>query len=266
MNIANKSTAVFILAHYDDEFGIYNQIEYHASKGDEIKIIYLTSSHLDNERDVTRENESIKALKKIGVVNKKDIYFLGRELEVPDLKLHLHLQPVFERLLRLLNSFKNIKRIYTLSYEGGHPDHDSAHVISVIIGNELNILNNTFQFPLYSGKNLVGSFFRLFSPLKENGEVLYKKIKFFNRFLYIRLFLSYLSQPKTIIGLFPFYLLHILFIGKQVLQKVTVSRIYEKPHEGNLLYQRRGMADHNCVRKELDKLISKNLVNKSLNN
>jgi hypothetical protein len=243
-----RNTAVFFLAHYDDEFGVFHQIKHHLKNNDRAVIIYLTSSHLLGETDFTREDESLRSLNSIGLTNKDDVFFIGREVCIPDLKLHENLRSAYQSSYKIIQELDNVKYIYTLSFEGGHPDHDATYLISVALSKKLNLLNNSYQFTLYSGKKLYASFFRLFSPIKENGEVLSSPVSIREGFEYFKLFLNYRSQPKTLLGLAPFFFFHILFVKKQYLQKISLHRIYQRPHEGKLLYERRGMCDYNEFR------------------
>jgi hypothetical protein len=54
---------------------------------------------------------------------------------------------------------------------------------------------------------------------------------------------AYPSQWKTWIALFPFAAAHILRTRRYSLQQASTSRLLERPHEGRLLYEKRGLAD-----------------------
>ena len=47
--------SVFFLAHYDDEFGVYEDIRIHISKKIPLHVVYLTSSSLNGSRNKIRE-------------------------------------------------------------------------------------------------------------------------------------------------------------------------------------------------------------------
>jgi hypothetical protein len=83
--------------------------------------------------------------------------------------------------------------------------------------------------------------------LPENGEVETVKIQLFNRLRFIGLCLSYPSQVKTWIGLFPFFLFHYFFFGTQALQKVSLERLNNRPHAGSLYYERRKFSSWEMV-------------------
>ena len=50
---------VFFFAHYDDEFGVYEDIRIHVLKKIPIHIVYVTSSSLSGISDKRRENETL---------------------------------------------------------------------------------------------------------------------------------------------------------------------------------------------------------------
>ena len=107
--------------------------------------------------------------------------------------------------------------------------------------NRLGIDDKAYQFALYHGAGLPGPFLRVFSPLPSNGTVFQQKIPWRKRFSYLRhCLMSYPSQWKIWLGLFPFVAIDLLACGKQRLQGFDPNRIREQPHSGMLLYERRG--------------------------
>ena len=62
------------------------------------------------------------------------------------------------------------------------------------------------------------------------------------RLHFLRRALEYPSQRGSWIGLFPFFLLHYLFDGTQAIQAVSAHRIRERPHKGDLYYEKRRFA------------------------
>ena len=118
--------SIFFLAHYDDEFGIYEDIRIHIAHKIPLHIVYLTSSSFDGSGNKIRENESLSVLKKLGV-KRSQISFIGKELSIPDLALKENLINAFIRCKLLIKKLNNVNTIYTHAYEGGHPDHDALN-------------------------------------------------------------------------------------------------------------------------------------------
>ena len=66
---------IFILSHYDDEFGLFNVIEDFCKNNDNVFIMYLTNGLTidlakNKKKMQRRENESIRILLKLGVKKK----------------------------------------------------------------------------------------------------------------------------------------------------------------------------------------------------
>ena len=134
--------------------------------------------------------------------------------------------------------------IYFPAWEGGHQDHDAAHLVGIALAEHYRILEYCYQFPLYTGVNLPSIFFRTFACLPENGEPIVSKIPWKDRIRFIKLCFFYPSQIKSWMGLFPLYMMHHIFYGTQSLQRVSVDRIKCAPHSGTLLYERRQVYNH----------------------
>jgi hypothetical protein len=148
-------------------------------------------------------------------------------------------------LLDLIPKIGTPSRIYALAWEGGHQDHDAAHLITLALAKKYGVEKDCRQFPLYTGLGTFWIFFRLFANIKSNGDVTLDKIPFRDRITFLKYIFSYKSQVKTWVGLFPFLLFHYIFHGTQGLQGVSRSRATQKPHEGKMLYERRGFyTDH----------------------
>ena len=248
------------MAHYDDEMGVFSLIEHHKSRGQRVAIIYLTSSDAAGGKNHCRKTVTRKALYSIGLDRHDLLYFVGEELKIPDLQLHHFMNPAFKKSLNIIEKIEKIDSIYTHAYEGGHPDHDASHVVTLAVAKELNLIKKCFQFPLYSGKNLPLSFFRFFLPLKENGTTILNVKKKRNFYIHLEIFLSFFwVQPKTISGLFLPFLVHTIFDQYQVLQGVNFKRIFERPHRGSLLYERRTKTSFKCFYKNVIKFFPHSL-------
>jgi hypothetical protein len=231
---------IFFLAHYDDEFGIFEDIRLHVSEKIPFHIVYLTNSNLDKSNNKIRQKESLSVLKILGVKTSQ-ISFIGKELLIPDLQLKNYLISAYLRCKSLIKKLGNIGKIYTHAYEGGHPDHDALNFLCSKLISESKTKIDGWQFPLYSGSGLVGPFFFLFKPLKRNGKIKKIKINIIQIKLYLMLIFFYKSQFKTFLGLYPFFFFHMIFKKNYLVQKINIKKKYFRPHKGKLLYERRNM-------------------------
>lgn len=227
--------SLFLFAHQDDEFGVFQQILIENKKGNRIICAYLTDGGRYSFR---RNNESKAVLKKLGVQT-EDIFFMGSLLAIQDGKLLNNADKVENWLITLIRELPQIKSIYVPAWEGGHPDHDMLHAIVVSIANRRELMNVVKQFPLYNGYACSGQLFRVFYPLQQNGNIQKTRIPWKNRIRFLKYCLSYPSQLKTWAGLFPFVLVYYLLSGEQILQPVSIERILQRPHMQKLYYERR---------------------------
>jgi LmbE family N-acetylglucosaminyl deacetylase len=250
-----QSTALFLFAHQDDEFGVFHEIHHLACRGDKVIVVYLTSGSSDGTPSLTRNAESISVLKKLGVPE-SNIVFLGTHTGIPDGDLCSHLEVAYREIAVLISKDKVPEKLYFHAWEGGHQDHDAAHLIGLVLGEHFGILEHCYQFPLYTGAGLPAAFFRLFFCLPENGTPNLTTIPWRQRIEFLKFCFHYPSQFKTWIGLFPFFLFHYLFFGTQVLQTVSVKRIQQPPHLGELLYARRGFYSYKKFAEVTDAFIS----------
>lgn len=249
---AYAPVALFLFAHQDDEFGVFAQIEQELRAGVRVRCVYVTDGAATANPDL-RDAESRAVLQKLGV-SSDDILFLGQHLGIGDGQLYRHVGRFADWLNGFLNAHPTLYACFVPAWEGGHPDHDLLHAIAVESLAIRGGLANIWQYPLYNGKNCLGPFFRLMSPLPENGSVIRSSIGWRNRIRYVRLCLAYPSQWRSWIGLFPLACLHYLYRGVQQLQPVDRARLAQPPHVQPLYYERRAFLDWPTLRTSLDQL------------
>lgn len=229
---------VFLFAHQDDEFGVFQRLDDYRRQGTRIRCAYLTDGAAGGVNAATRNAESVRVLAQLGVAQ-NDIVFAGELLRIPDAALPHRLQPAADWIRAWFDSLGPVDALYVPAWEGGHHDHDALHALAVHIGAELGMLERMRQFALYNGARIPHPFFRTLSPLAENGPASATRIAWPMRLRCLRWCLSYPSQLNTWLGLFPFALWFYLTRGEQTLQPVSLERIEQRPHAGDLYYERR---------------------------
>ncbi|HLX52986.1 MAG TPA: PIG-L family deacetylase [Aquella sp.] len=252
-------TNIFLFAHQDDEFGVFAEIARLLALKQNVIIVYLTSGNPYGTINGLRNRESVRVLSKLGV-STANIHFIGEKYGIPDGKLVGFMDLAYQKLNELLGNYPQISSFYYLAWEGGHQDHDAVHILGTVLGNKYNILNNCIQFSLYHGKSLPYIFFKVLSPILENGPVNFYKMTFNERLKYISYCFYYKSQRKTWMGLFPFLLYHYSISGTQELQNVSLERIQKRPHPGKLLYEKRGFYTYEKFVENRDKFLADKLV------
>lgn len=243
-----KKKIFYIFAHQDDEMGIFAQLRKDIVKND-IFIFYLTSGtdkKISKNKKFKRDYESLKTLKSLGI-KEKNIYFVGRKLEIKHNKLHLNTKKALKYIeLFIMKNFKP-HLIYTHSWEGGHEDHDTCNLIVRSLRKKFQI-KNCYQFSLYNAYNTSIIFFKVFNPIKIiGGKKVYAKLS--DRILFIKLLFNYTSQFKIWLGLYPFIIIHYIFKGYNFIEKLNTTKEIKKPHQGKLLYEKRKFCKFSILKK-----------------
>tara|TARA_B100001057_G_C22863269_1_gene955482 strand:+ start:3420 stop:4190 length:771 start_codon:yes stop_codon:yes gene_type:complete len=233
---------IFIFSHQDDEFGLFNVIEKFAKKRKNVFIIYLTSGlktkNISNKnKNLRRDNESIKTLLRLGI-NKNNIFFLGKKLNIPVYSLHRNLKNVHDEICKFLNKYKGQHVIFTHSWEGGNEDHDSSFVIVKKILYKNTKVFKAFEFSQYNNYKTKILPFRIQNFIYDKKKIYRNKIKFYDKLKYIKLLFNYVSQSYIWLPIFPFILVRIIMNDYGNLKLINKNLIIKKPHKGILLYEK----------------------------
>ncbi len=235
--VSPRPGVLFIFAHQDDEFGVYGYIAREVRSGAQVQCVYLTDGGWGNQDVARRNSESLAVLADLGVA-RDAVAFVGQEAAIGDGRLHRCLDEALRGLEALLSS-RAFERVYMPAWEGGHQDHDAAHLIGLRVACRLGRLGGVRQYSLYNGVGLVGPLFRLFHPLAANGPTEDLPLSIVERVRYAGWLLRYRSQWKSVLGLLPAIALWLVIDGKYRTQPVSLERTCERPHRGLLLYERR---------------------------
>jgi LmbE family N-acetylglucosaminyl deacetylase len=233
-----QSVAIFLFAHQDDEFGVFEAISDEMHAGRTVLCAYLTDGGAYGVPAATRNFESLRVLARFGI-SEEQVLFAGDLLAISDGKLADRLDVAAVWIHHWVMSIKDVDVIYVPAWEGGHPDHDALHAILVELAARHRFLDRVRQFSLYNGYRCKGAWFKVFTPLPENGRVEVRKIPWRNRGKYLFHCMSYVSQLRSWVGLLPFVALHYLRFGTQSIQPASIERIQIRPHDGPLYYERR---------------------------
>lgn len=230
--------ALFVFPHPDDEFAVSAWIRDMRARGVDVTCVYVTNGEFGGQDGKRRERETLAVLARLGV-GPAHVHFLGARCAIPDGALHEHLEKALDALARVADCEGPLD-VFCPAWEGGHQDHDAAHVLALALAGSHHGPVRVLQFPLYNGAGLPGPFFRVMAPLRANGQTKERRCGVTERLAQIRLCLGYPSQWKTWIGLLPLVVWHMLSDGRFFLQEAAPRRILEPPHEGSPLYARRG--------------------------
>src|ERR1051326_5047535 len=133
---------LYVFAHQDDEVAIAPRIARDVASGARVVCAFLT----DGGAPAVRDAESRAVLASLGV---HDVIFVG----LPERTLVEHLEEAYHALKE-----RDAEEIITLAWEGGHQDHDAAHLVALALAKIKGV--RCLECPLYRG------YFRVLSPLR----------------------------------------------------------------------------------------------------
>ena len=177
-----RSNVLFLFAHQDDEFGVYGFIAREVARGAQVQCAYLTDGGWGNQDIGVRNAESLAVLADLGIAPEA-VAFVGQAASIGDGTLHRRLDDAWRSLDALLMN-NRFDRIYMPAWEGGHQDHDAAHLIGLRISCSHGLLSGARQYSLYNGFGLVGPLFHVLWPLATNGPVENLRLRMTDRLRY----------------------------------------------------------------------------------
>lgn len=233
-----RGTVLILLAHQDDEIAFSQLIAMVREQGRPVRVVYLTNGGAGPQAPARRAAESVRALAALGVP-RSAIRFLGTDLSIPDGELLRHFESAYRALLEDCRGIGDLGALVTLAWEGGHPDHDAAHVLAIKLARERGVDDRTWQVPFYRAADHGPPFFSMFAPLDCNGPAQELPEAREGALLRATMIRYYPSQWRAFAGLGPAILWHALVGTPSKVQKVQVHRTLERPTTGALLYERR---------------------------
>ena len=224
-----------ILAHCDDELFLYPLLKYLLPE--DTYFFFLTASCRVNGSEDARRAESLRFLMLHGFLA-GNIYFIGEMASATDGELYMCLNLVDS----LLNAFLvrlGIKSIISVSYEGGHHDHDACFILAH--SNAVKLSSEIFSYPLYNSANTL--FFRVMDDAMIQSYTMSSAIKLrysMNEvFSFLKSVFIYKSQWRTFLGLLPGLVRNVILRRNFTLRKVEAFDWRTRAHSGELFYERR---------------------------
>lgn len=235
---STEKVNLFILAHPDDEVAFSPILDRLVREQEQARLIYLTDGRTGSVPAV-RNVETVQALGFLGI-DRSNVCFAGHQNGIPDGQLYRHFDAALEALKDWCRCSKSIDRIYTLAWEGGHVDHDAAHIVAGAFAASEGLSDRVWQVPFYRASNKwPAPFFTLGSPLLENGPVVSLPLSRRERRLPRRLIRFYRSQWWSFLGLGPFIFWHSLTRHALLMQRIRYERLGQRPTARPLFYEMR---------------------------
>jgi LmbE family N-acetylglucosaminyl deacetylase len=227
---------LFILAHNDDEFFVLPRIKAAHALGQRVALVFTTDGAAYGESPQRRLAESISALAFLPNLS-STIISLGMELGVRDGTSHHSIQALWDTLAPL-PEVSNLTSIYAPAWEGGHVDHDVAHLLAVALARKTGA--QLYEFSLYHGCAAPPPLFRCMQLLPSAAATLQiDNLSWREAFSWLLSCRHYRSQARSFIGLIGFCIPEILGRRRLVTRRVHGYRYDQRPHRGALLYESR---------------------------
>jgi LmbE family N-acetylglucosaminyl deacetylase len=227
-------SALFVFAHQDDEVPVLTRIAFELARGARVRCVYLTDGATTVPAAV-RDAESLSMLARLGVAA-GDVAFLGGERRIADGRLAYETPRALELLRAFAAPLPRPARVYAPDWEGGHADHDAAHVLALALARELGVAD-VFTYSLYNAYGRGRGLFRVTSFVPGTEPVIARKLTLREALMPVRAIAHYRSQRRTWLGLGPGLAFRALARREERLRRADPSRLGGAPHEGPLLYE-----------------------------
>jgi LmbE family N-acetylglucosaminyl deacetylase len=233
-----RPRALFVFAHQDDEYSAAPWILEELAGGGDVACVFLTDGGARVDPAV-RDAESREALQSLGVSLDSVAMLADDRGRVGDGELPARCVDGLAMLEGWIDVAKFVpQRIYAPSYEGGHPDHDAAHVIAANLAAKLGILDEAWQFALYNAYRCPRPFFTMLRQLPSASPSRRAQMPVSRRWSLAFLCRRYRSQRRTWLGLFPGAFLERVVLQRESVVRFDASKLAQRPHDGELLYER----------------------------
>lgn len=121
-----------------------------------------------------------------------------------------------------------------MAWEGGHADHDAAHLVGVAVGRPLPL----FEFCGYNGGNCPSPLFRVLRFIPNGVSLKTRRLSFAEGAKSALLCRYHRSQWRTWVGLFPDLFYRLVIRRQAHLRPLGVVNYHLPPHT-NVFYEKR---------------------------
>lgn len=230
--------ALVLLAHHDDEFFLAPVIQDECTAGTELHVTFLTHGSRFGADTGQRVRESQAALGGLGVETAR-IAELGLEGGIFDGEL-MRKAGAALAALKARCAGRRFERIYLMGWEGGHTDHDAAHLIGQSYAGQAQPAARRFEFPLYNCFGTEPGRFRVMQLVPGPGPILERRVTAAETAERLALFDSYASQRQVLAAMRPGVEQVLRQRGSYRYRELAAGRDYtQPPHVGPLFYEQR---------------------------
>jgi LmbE family N-acetylglucosaminyl deacetylase len=227
-----------VFAHQDDEYAAVPWLLEECAEGSDIACLYLT----DGARRATaeqRDAETRDVLNALGIGEGSIVNLTVGGKRISDGRLPERSLDALTALETWIEQGKFVpRRIYAPSYEGGHPDHDAAHLIAAALATKLGIAGDAWHVSLYNAYGCPRPFYSTMRQLPGSAPQRVAAMAARLRWSTAWLCFRYRSQLRTWLGLFPGAFYARVIARNERAVRFDLARLTARPHAGELLYER----------------------------
>ena len=232
------SRALFIFAHQDDEYAAIPWILEDLADGIAVACVYLTDGG-SRVSAALRDAETRTVLRSLGVGDESIVMLQADRGRIADGELAARSLEAADAVERWIERAPfPPHRVYAPSYEGGHPDHDAAHLIAAVVASNHAVVPEAWHFSLYNAYRCRRPFFATMRQLPSEEAARRATMPLWTRWSTAWLCRHYRSQWRTWLGLFPGALYERAIVHRESVVRFDLARLHERPHPGELLYER----------------------------
>ncbi len=227
---------LFVFAHQDDEVGALSRIAFEGRRGERVWCAYLTDGG-KHARPAVRDAESLRVLARIGVGAERVGFLRDAAGRIADGTLVTSLERSRAMLLDWLRAHGVAPaRMITLDWEGGHHDHDAAHLVTLSAAKALGV-DDVFVFPFYNAWRRRRGWVRVCSFVPGVAPEVRRRLSLRECWRAAWTIAAYRSQRRTWFGLGPGFVVKTIVRRQERLRRADPQRVLSRPHAGALLYE-----------------------------
>jgi LmbE family N-acetylglucosaminyl deacetylase len=231
-----KPSVLVLLAHHDDEFFLAPLIQDECHAGADLAVVFLTHGSAFGGDAQARIAESNRVLSTLGVPP-GCVFQLGAELGVFDGGL-MDKAGLARAALAQRFQAAGFRRAYLMAWEGGHPDHDAAHMIGASWARQGAA--ELLEFPLYNACGFAPGRFVSMRLTPRAGRVHSRPLSQAEASAWRDLSACYPSQAEVFTSLMP-GIEYALFTRRSCEYRDLLPSLdyAQRPHAGPLFYEQR---------------------------
>lgn len=223
---------LFVLAHPDDDLFVRPLIVRSLGAGGVIVAFVAAETERTRGR---RRREAVAALAALGL-DALHVVFPGEDADARDGRVIARLDAVYASLAAALGDrLGRIGSIVTHAWEGGHPDHDAAHLIALKLARRLGVAEESFGCAFYRAAEAPLLPYHVQTPHPAAADYRRVPVRFAEAFAAAAAARRYPSQWRALIVFAPFLMARAFVDRSLHLQPLSRSIAPARPPGAKLL-------------------------------